>query len=85
MKITIGNLIDQLSIVNIRIWMLEDKRRDENASDSEIAEVARKTNISNQLRNDLIQSIDEELNLIAEGKKQKLYQQGSSKIYGNKK
>lgn len=85
MQITIGNLTDQLSIVNIRIWMLEDKRRDPKSSDKIIAEVAKKINVCNQLRNDLIQAIDEGLNKIAQGKKQKLYGQGSNKIYGKKK
>ena len=28
---TIGNLIDKLTIANIRIWMAEDIKRDKNA------------------------------------------------------
>jgi hypothetical protein len=85
MEITIGNLIDQLSIVNIRIWMLEDRRRDESSSDQELLDVNKKISQLNPLRNDLIQAIDEGLNKIAEGKKQKLYGQGSTKMYGKKK
>lgn len=84
MKVTIGNLIDQLSIVNQRIWQLEDRRRDPTSSDKEIAEVAKKINLSNTLRNDLIEAIDIEMNEIANGKQQKLYGQGSTKIYGKK-
>ena len=84
MDVTIGNLIDQLSITNIRLWMLEDICRKPKASDKEIAEAKTKINTCNQLRTDLIQAIDEGLNKIAEGEKQKLYSQGSLKIYGSK-
>ena len=84
MEITIGNLIDQLSIINQRIWMLEDCRRNENSSDKKIAEVAKKINIANTLRNDLIEAIDISMNKIAQGHQQKLYGQGSTKIYGKK-
>lgn len=80
---TIGNLIDKLTIVNIRIWMAEDIKRDPNASDKQIADATRVTNIANSQRNDLIQEIDESLNqLVASGKSQKLYKQGSTKMYG---
>lgn len=82
MKKTIGQLIDELSIVNIKIWMAEDIKRDPNATDKQIADATRKTNIANQQRNDLIQSIDEGLNSISKGEKQKLYNQGSTKMYG---
>ena len=82
MKKTIGQLIDELSIVNIKIWMAEDVKRDKDATDEQIANATRKTNIANQQRNDLIQAIDEEMNLIAKGEQQKLYAQGSTKSYG---
>ena len=82
---TIGNLTDQLTICNIRIWMLEDVKRDPDASDKQIADATRKVNVLNQQRNDLIEEIDIRLNEIAEGKKQKLYGQGSTKMYGKKK
>jgi hypothetical protein len=82
MKVTIGNLIDQLSIVNIKIWMAEDVKRDSNATDADIAKATRTTNIANQQRNDLIQAIDEGMNAIAKGETQKLYKQGESKMYG---
>jgi hypothetical protein len=82
---TIGNMIDRLSVVNIRIWMAEDKKRDKNATDKQIADATRLTNIANQQRNDLIQQIDERINeLIITGKPQKLYSQGSTKLYGTK-
>jgi hypothetical protein len=82
MKVTIGNLVDQLSIVNIKIWMAEDIKRDPKATDADIAKATRTTNIANQQRNDLIQAIDEEMNAIAKGETQKLYKQGESKMYG---
>lgn len=82
---TIGNLIDKLTITNIRIWMAEDIKRKPDASDKEIADATRITNVANSYRTDLIQEIDESINdLISSGKPQKLYKQGSSKMYGKK-
>ena len=83
---TIGNLIDKLIIANIRIWMAEDIKRDHNASDKQIADATRVTNIVNSYRTDLIQEIDETINeMVATGKQQKLYKQGSTKMYGKNK
>lgn len=80
---TLGNLIDKLTITNIRIWMAEDIKRDPTASDKQIADATRLTNISNSYRTDLIQEIDEKLNhMVHTGELQKLYKQGSTKIYG---
>lgn len=80
---TIGNLIDKLTVVNIRIWTCEDVKRDQSATDSQIAQATKITNIANQHRNDLIQEIDEKLNeLIISRKPQKIYAQGSTKLYG---
>lgn len=80
---TIGNLIDKLTIANIRIWMAEDIKRDKNATDKQIADATRITNIVNSLRTDLIQEIDESINdMVSTGKTQKLYKQGSTKMYG---
>ena len=80
---TIGNLIDKLTIANIRIWMAEDIKRDKNATDKQIADATRITNVANSYRTDLIQEIDETINeMISTGKLQKLYKQGSSKMYG---
>lgn len=82
---TIGNLIDKLTIANIRIWMAEDIKRKPDATDKEIADATRITNVANSYRTDLIQEIDETLNeLVSSGKLQKLYKQGSSKMYGKK-
>ena len=83
---TIGNLIDKLTIVNLRIWMAEDIKRDKSATDKQIAEATRITNVANQQRNDLIQEIDEHINgLIITGRPQKLYKQGEAKMYGKSK
>ena len=80
---TIGNLIDKLTIVNIRIWTAEDVKRNREATDTEIAKATKITNIANQQRNDLIQEIDEMINeLVLKQKPQKLYKQGSTKMYG---
>lgn len=81
---TIGNLIDKLSIVNLRVWKAEDLKRNPDATDKEIADATRITNVANGLRTDLIQEIDEAMNEIAKGNQQKLYKQGSSKMYGEK-
>lgn len=82
---TVGNLIDKLTICNIRIWMAEDIKRKPNATDAEIANATRITNIANCQRTDLIQEIDEMINdLVTTGKPQKLYKQGFTKMYGKK-
>ena len=82
---TIGNLIDKLTVTNIRIWMAEDIKRKEGATDSEISNATKLTNVANQQRNDLIQEIDESINdLIINQKPQKLYRQGFTKLYGKK-
>ena len=80
---TIGNLIDKLTIANIRIWTAEDIKRDKNATDKQIADATRVTNVVNSLRADLIQEIDEAVNeMVSTGKLQKLYKQGATKMYG---
>ena len=80
---TIGNLIDKLTVVNIRIWTCEDVKRNPHATDGEIAKATKVTNVANQQRNDLIQEIDEKINdLVTSLKPQKLYSQGSTKMYG---
>ena len=82
---TIGNLIDKLTITNIRIWMAEDIKRDKTASDKQIADATRVTNVANSYRTDLIQEIDEKINhMVLTGEIQKLYKQGSTKMYGKK-
>jgi hypothetical protein len=84
MNITLGGLIDQLCVANLRIWAAEDLKRDPQATDKQLADATRITNVANQQRNDLIQAIDEGLNDVACGEIQKLYKQGSVKMYGKK-
>lgn len=74
MKITIGNLVDQLSIINIRIWMSEDVKRKSDATDKQVADACRITNIANKQRNELIEAIDKYFG--------KETGQGSTKMYG---
>jgi len=76
MEITVGNLIDQLSIVNLKIWMLEDVKRDSD-DDKAIADACRKTNTLNVQRNQLIAAIDEKI----EGESSAV----NTKIYGSNK
>lgn len=81
---TFGNLIDKLTIVNLKIWKYEDIKRDSEL-DIEISDATKKTNILNQQRNDLIQEIDEMLIKVSKGKIPfKNYRQGSTKSYGKK-
>lgn len=74
MEITIGNLIDKLTIENIRIWQAEDLKRDKNATDKQIADACRITNAANKQRNDLIQAIDKYFGIDNP--------QGDTKMYG---
>ena len=76
MKISIGSFIDQLSIINIRIWIAEDIKRKRGASDKEIADACRITNDANKQRNDLIEEIDKYFGIEN--------RQGTNKIYGHK-
>ena len=79
---TIGNLIDKLTIVNLKIWKFEDVKRG-SSDDSVIADATRKTNVLNEQRNDLIQEIDElVLELVDGTKTMKTYSQGDTKSYG---
>lgn len=79
----LGDLIDKLTITNIRIWMAEDIKRNPNATDKEIADACRITNVANQQRSDLIEAIDELAIAINNGKaKLKNYKTGSTKMYG---
>lgn len=80
---TLGGLIDKLSVVNIRIWFAEDIKRGKDATDKQIADACKVTNVANSQRNDLIQEIDELINqLVTSGAPQRLYKQGATKLYG---
>jgi hypothetical protein len=55
---TLGSLMDKLSIANIRLWHLEDTRRDTSLPDRERLSAADKVAVVNRQRNDLIDEID---------------------------
>jgi len=56
---TIGSAIDKLTIANIRLWHLEDQRRDKSLSDEERLAACDMVSVVNGQRNDLIDEIDE--------------------------
>lgn len=56
---TIAELFDKLSIVNCKIFKLEDIKRDPQATDKVIANATRQTNILNGQRSDLKNQINE--------------------------
>lgn len=82
MQMTIGQMCDQLSIVNIKIFTLENIKRDSSSDDKSIADATRKTNDLNVQRSAIIEAIDHALNKIAAGEKQNIF--GSNKMYGKR-
>jgi|GEM_PF-1043271 len=64
---TLGSLIDKLTIANIRLWHLEDVRRDRNLPDKDRLAAADAISEVNKQRNDLIDEIDEFLYKAAHG------------------
>jgi|TARA_R110000765_G_scaffold70085_2_gene135980 hypothetical protein len=66
---TIGDLIDKLTISNIRLWMLEDERRsyclsDESRNENEIKEFLNKISLTNRERNNLIDQINASMTVL---------------------
>ena len=55
----LGQAISELSLRNIRCWHLEDEVRREDIPDSEIVQLKRKIDATNQERNDLMDKVDE--------------------------
>ena len=55
---TLGSLVDKLTIANLRLWHLEDQRRDRTKSDAERLAAADKVSVVNSERNALIDEID---------------------------
>ena len=78
---TLGSLVDKLTIANIRLWHLEDARRDRALPDRDRLAAADKVAVVNQERNNLIDEIDEFLYKAAHGRvrlkapKVKIYKQ----------
>jgi len=56
---TLGSLTDKLTIANVRLWHLEDMRRDKNLPDAERLKAADAIAVENKKRNALIDEIDE--------------------------
>jgi len=65
---TLGSLVDKLTIANIRLWHLEDVRRDKTLPDKDRLAAADAIAEVNQQRNDLMDEIDEFLFRAAHGK-----------------
>jgi hypothetical protein len=55
---TIGALVDKLAIANIRLWHLEDRRRDRTLPDADRLRAADLVSAVNAERNALIDAID---------------------------
>ena len=55
------SLVSRQHYVNFKLWHQEDMARDPDAPDSKIAEVKRAIDVLNQLRNDMIEQMDQYL------------------------
>ena len=55
------SLVSRQHYVNFELWHQEDMARDPDASDSKIAAVKRTIDVLNQLRNDMIEKMDQYL------------------------
>lgn len=65
---TFGDLVDKLSICNIRLWHLEEIKHNNDASDKDVADAARKIAVVNKQRNALIDEINKYLANVLAGK-----------------
>ncbi len=54
-------LVSQHHYTNCELWHLEDRAREPGASDTQLAETKRMIDKTNQLRNDLVEKLDEAL------------------------
>jgi hypothetical protein len=88
---TLGSLVDKLTIANIRLWHLEDLRRDLSLPDARRLQAADKIAVVNGERNDLMDEIDEYLYKAFRGKvklrapKVKIYKEFKPKVAPDKK
>ncbi len=58
MRYTLAELIDKLTIVNIKVFMAVDRQNDKSLSDAEIASATDVAHDGNKLRNKLIGAIN---------------------------
>ena len=68
---TIGDLIDKLTISNVRLWMLEDERRvfcntDTSKTEDEVKTFLNKISATNKERNSLIDQINGSLRVLVD-------------------
>jgi len=78
---TVGSLVDKITIMNLKLWHLEDEARRTDVDDSHIAAVKRKIDVANLQRNDLIEELDTLVADFLTGEKvPKVYKQ--LKMYG---
>lgn len=76
-------MIDQLIVTNLKIFKFEDLKRQENASDADLANWTRATNTLNSARNLYITEIDKKINsMIEKGELQEIQSINSVKSYG---
>lgn len=69
---TLGDLIDKLTISNIRVWHLEDARRELTEHDPlKLQELTEKTNNANKERNSLIDQINASMRVLVDKKNNK--------------
>jgi hypothetical protein len=66
---TIGDIVDKLTIANIRLWNLEDARRDYTAgettkTETEVKDLLSKISATNKERNSLIDQINAGLHVL---------------------
>lgn len=62
MKLTLGQLVDRLTIVNLKLWHKEEIRHPESGfSDQERLAASDAITILNKERNEIVQAIDEYL------------------------
>jgi hypothetical protein len=66
MQKTLGELVDALSIVNLKLWHLEDRARDKTLPDADRLQASDVVRELNAERNQLIEAIDD---LIPSGRK----------------
>lgn len=80
--VVVGNLIGTLSIVNNPSRFAVDIKRNAGAIDKQFADACQSKNLANSHPNDLIKGIDGRLNMMGiTGLLQKLYKQGSTKMF----